>query len=413
MSRLIKSQDYLMKSLGIVLLLVFVSLGAIAGCNNNGNGGEQGSTQALIENDFANDPELFANPEKGVVVSFLESETASESENITGRLGFDLIPFRYTQTVNHTFCFEDDNDASAHLMVLQDSDGQEVLRASANGGCVTGVLEAGDYEVVLVHGEHVEGIEPVFLIPALEEGQLTERDRQISSGFARFIRSMSNILTRPALAQSDASDNVTTLISTNACENCDLMGVDLSDKDLSGAKLEGANLAGSDLSGADFSVANISAAILTDVDFSRADLSKANLSGSNLTGSDLAGVNLEGAGFGNTILIGTILSFATWVNGFTCDIFSIGVCNTYAPNLKPCASLAGSESDGIVKCLLPPLTDNTVDLVDVALLVFSGGFNLTQDTQIAIMAWGGEGGLGTFGIAGGGVTAVQADSRQR
>jgi len=34
MSRLIKSQDYLMKCFGFVLLLGFISLGTIGGCNN-------------------------------------------------------------------------------------------------------------------------------------------------------------------------------------------------------------------------------------------------------------------------------------------------------------------------------------------------------------------------------------------
>ena len=39
-----KSQDYLMTCLGFVLLLGFISLGVIGGCNNNGGG--QDGTQA-------------------------------------------------------------------------------------------------------------------------------------------------------------------------------------------------------------------------------------------------------------------------------------------------------------------------------------------------------------------------------
>jgi len=43
MSRLLKSQRYLMKSLGLVLIFGFISLGAIGGCSNNsGNGGDGG-----------------------------------------------------------------------------------------------------------------------------------------------------------------------------------------------------------------------------------------------------------------------------------------------------------------------------------------------------------------------------------
>jgi hypothetical protein len=40
MSRLLKSRDYLIKCLGLVLILGFISLGAIGGCNNNGGDSE-------------------------------------------------------------------------------------------------------------------------------------------------------------------------------------------------------------------------------------------------------------------------------------------------------------------------------------------------------------------------------------
>jgi hypothetical protein len=51
MKRLLKSQDCLMKGLGIVLLIGFISLGAIGGCNNNGrnNGGGPGEPQFDLE----------------------------------------------------------------------------------------------------------------------------------------------------------------------------------------------------------------------------------------------------------------------------------------------------------------------------------------------------------------------------
>ncbi len=127
-----KSQDYLMKCL-FVLLFGFISLGAIGGCNNNGGGGGASQdAQALTENDFANDPNLSANPKKGVVVVFLEPTKASEEDNLTGELGFDVIPHKYTRTLNHTICWEDDNVDSKHFMILLNSDGEEVLRVEAN-----------------------------------------------------------------------------------------------------------------------------------------------------------------------------------------------------------------------------------------------------------------------------------------
>jgi len=54
MSRLIKSLDYLMKSLGFVLLFGFISLGAIGGCNNDGASSDPFSQEllALIVEDF-------------------------------------------------------------------------------------------------------------------------------------------------------------------------------------------------------------------------------------------------------------------------------------------------------------------------------------------------------------------------
>ena len=87
MNRLLKSQNYLMKCLGFVLLFGFISLGTIGGCNTN-NGGGQDGTRALTESDFANDPNLSANPEDGVVVVFLEPTEAPEADNLTGVLGY-------------------------------------------------------------------------------------------------------------------------------------------------------------------------------------------------------------------------------------------------------------------------------------------------------------------------------------
>ena len=188
------------------------------GCNNNGGG--QDGTQALTENDFAEDPGLSANPEKGVVVTFLEHPDSEEPGNDTGNVGSDIIPHRYTRTLNHTFCFTDDNDASEHFMILRNSDGEEVLRALANGGCVTERIEAGDYEVVVTHGGHVAKIEPIFLIPTPEEEQVTKRyefdqkefrtandfsykkHRYIPGGLVKFFESISNVFTRRAIAQT-------------------------------------------------------------------------------------------------------------------------------------------------------------------------------------------------------------------
>jgi len=49
MGRLLKSQDYLMKSLLFVLLFGFISLGAIGGCNNNGGGDSGPGVMTTLE----------------------------------------------------------------------------------------------------------------------------------------------------------------------------------------------------------------------------------------------------------------------------------------------------------------------------------------------------------------------------
>ncbi len=59
-----------MKCLGFVLLLGFISIGAIGGCHNDGDQVFQ-VIQVLTENDFSKDPGLSADPTGGVVVMFM------------------------------------------------------------------------------------------------------------------------------------------------------------------------------------------------------------------------------------------------------------------------------------------------------------------------------------------------------
>ena len=318
---LIKSRNYLMKCLVFVLLFGFISLGAIGGCNNNGGDGSSQDTQALTERDFFNNPGLSANPEDGVVVVFLEPTGAPEVDNLTGGLGFDIIPYRYTRTLNHTFCWEDDNVDSNHFMILRNSGGEEVLRVEANGGCVTERIEAGDYEMVLTHGEHDDGIDPIFLIPAPEEEQVTKRyefdqkefrtangfsykmHRYIPGGIVKFFESISNVFTRPAIAQTGTgtpSVNIITLVIIRSCVMCDLSGVSLGGLSLSGANLTGADLNNANLIGAD----------LNNADLNNANLSNAFVWCANLTGANLIGANL----------FHVVMVSATWCDGCICSI---------------------------------------------------------------------------------------------
>jgi len=321
MGRLLKSQDYLMKCLLFVLLLGFISLGAIGGCGNNG--GEQDDTQALTENDFVNDPSLSANPRGGVVVIFLEHPDSEQPGNDTGEVGRDIIPYRYDKDLNHTFCFEDENDDAEHFAVFFDSDGNEVLRVEANGECVTVFIPAGDYFLELTHDGKIEDILPVFAIPGRTAEQ-TVRNVDTDKGlfkssknlFSIILNDLHHIITPKAKAQTVA-DNVQTLLSSDSCVGCNL----------SGANLIGADLSGGNLSNADLSDANLTGAFLA-----QSDLCGANLSGADLCGANLSMASLDGA----TNLSGANLSGATWCSGCICAEDPGDVCGGCDMDIEFC-----------------------------------------------------------------------------
>jgi uncharacterized protein YjbI with pentapeptide repeats len=104
---------------------------------------------------------------------------------------------------------------------------------------------------------------------------------------------------------------VQALKKTNKCKKCDLSGAKLNNLDLSYADLSSANLSGADLSNSMLSNAN---------------LSKANLSGANLTDANFSFADLAGADVSKANLNKIFLDQATWINGKTCKIGSIGVC---------------------------------------------------------------------------------------
>jgi len=208
MSRLLKSRYYLMKCLGIVLLLGFISFGAIGGCHNDGDQVSQ-VIQALTENDFSDDPGLSADPRGGVVVMFLEPPETEKPDKDTGEVGQDRIPHRYTSTLNHTFCWEDDDGDAEHFMELEDSEGNEILKIDVNGECVTEVIEAGDYVMIINHDGKKEKTHPIFIIPGRSGGQAAKRIdtnqgllKSEKNIYARFINNLNNIITQEANAQT-------------------------------------------------------------------------------------------------------------------------------------------------------------------------------------------------------------------
>jgi len=231
-----KNQTFI--SFMVLLLLASVSF---IGCDNDGGGGSSQDTQALTENDFVETPGLSANPKGGVVVTFVEHPDSGKPDNDTGEVGIDIIPYRYNEDLNHTYCFEDENVGAEHFAILFDSEGIEVLRVEANGECVTELTPAGDYFLEITHDGKIEETLPLFAIPqqnGVQAAQRVDTDQGLfksaKSLFSKILNNLHNIITQKAKAQSVA-ENVRTLLKTNACVNCNLTGADLSGADLSGA----------------------------------------------------------------------------------------------------------------------------------------------------------------------------------
>lgn len=180
--------------------------------------------------------------------------------------------------------------------------------------------------------------------------------------------------------------NAKTVLETKQCPGCDLQAINFTRQDLTGADLRGANLTdcnfqeakmqkahlentnlsgnqmiearldGADLSNAQLVKTNLWHAILDNATLSNADLTNANLDSANCVGTDLTGANLAGAKLTGTYfpnaklqmanLTGANifnaqfisklpnssdlgyadLSGATWIDGKTCELGSIGTC---------------------------------------------------------------------------------------
>jgi len=252
------------------------------------------NTNIYTEIDFFEDSGLFASPDKTITATFLESPLSVDQESDTGGVGFDVIPYMFSTTVEQTYCWEDENRQAQHYMTLVNSENEEVLSVVANGECVTKTLPADDYFMYIYHDGNIDERIAVFVAP--EEGQ--------------------SILTT---TNDETLENVIILLNTNMCVGCDLSGANLSGLDLSGANLKNAILVDANLSGT-----NLSNAILINADMSRANLKGANLSGADLTNTilinaDLSGADLTLANLENTDMKGAKFSGTQLTGSFMPD----------------------------------------------------------------------------------------------
>ncbi|GJM15046.1 MAG: hypothetical protein DHS20C13_03730 [Thermodesulfobacteriota bacterium] len=255
------------------------------------------SAGVLTESDFARDPELSAFPEGGIVATFLEPPSAADEENDTGAIGLDIIPYKYTEAIEQTFCWDDDNESAEHSMTLFDTEGAEVFTVEAAGVCVTTTLGEGDYEMHIRHDGKSDERVAVFIVAGVDKSLLST-------------------------ASDEALQNMTSVLNSNKCIGCDLNGINLNGLDLSGVDLSNAILDNAILVDVILIDANLSGASLINADLSRANLRGANLSGADLTNAilinsdlsdaDLSMANLEnadttGADFSSAAIVGALM----------------------------------------------------------------------------------------------------------
>ena len=317
----------------ILLALITLAFGLV-GCDNDGT---SSSGQARTENDFFNTSDLKADPENDTVVMFLERPVILEeltqevgTGNDTSEQGTDKFSYRYERDVNHTICWEDDNEDAAHTVTHVNSDGEEFLEAVANGGCVSEIISAGDYDVILTH-DGVGEDQPVFFRPQQEVEFIAKKSGE--TNFRKILKLFR--FSKESYAQGDTTAvNISTLLSTNKCPGCDLSNANLNNVSLLGANLSSALLTGIDGSGADFTGADLTQAGLSEAKLEGAILSLANLTGADLSNADLSNSFLTSANLTNADLNNTVLSGALWcMDG---GEFDDEFCNCEDPSLGTC-----------------------------------------------------------------------------
>lgn len=110
------------------------------------------------------------------------------------------------------------------------------------------------------------------------------------------------IFIAPSTAWANNGNDIYQLLSTQRCEQCNLVNAGLVRADLAGAQLQGANLSNANLGRADLTGANLRGANLTGANLRGADLTGANLRGANLTRTDLRNAYLRDAQLEGTTL---------------------------------------------------------------------------------------------------------------
>ncbi|MGB2924124.1 MAG: pentapeptide repeat-containing protein [Limnothrix sp.] len=117
-----------------------------------------------------------------------------------------------------------------------------------------------------------------------------------------FTSCLVGILAIAPVTRAENLDDLSQLLSTRTCNNCELTGTGLVNAKLGRAVMRGTDFRQANLSRADLSLSDLRGADLRGASLSGANLAGANLEGAMLDGADLRGAYLSGANFTNTSL---------------------------------------------------------------------------------------------------------------
>lgn len=109
-----------------------------------------------------------------------------------------------------------------------------------------------------------------------------------------------SVLAIAPVTMAENLSDLSKLLSTRKCFNCDLTATGLVNAQLGRAEIRNSDLRQANLSGANLSLADLRGSDLTGASLSGANLAGANLEGTILDGADLRGAYLSGANFTNT-----------------------------------------------------------------------------------------------------------------
>jgi uncharacterized protein YjbI with pentapeptide repeats len=141
----------------------------------------------------------------------------------------------------------------------------------------------------------------------------------------------------PASSLAENLEDTQQLITTKACQGCDLSGAGLVYANLSGAQINQANLSQinlsrANLSGTNLSGSNLAGAVLFSANLTGANLSGADLSGADLRGAQLSGVNLMGAKLEGANFLGAVGLPSEVATGE--NLYSLGLAEAQRGNFR-------------------------------------------------------------------------------